>query len=208
MGNVCMGKKPKISQLNTKTSTNLFSQNDLNKEKQLQTPKNDQVIYKLTSPIETPETSIYMQTLNNLTPKSEFSIKSSKKLKPMKKNFENSIHNDIQQSDLSFADCHLKNDSINSQNNSFRIYGTNNSRKKSDFFTSLRNLDLPELKAVSKDSMLITDGNIEILYDLSNQEISGPIYFNDPQSQKTELKMSSQKYIIKKDAFKKSKKMI
>ena len=141
---------------------------------------NTNVLITSTPPIETPDMSVYMQTLNNHTPKSEYSRRSSIGLKPLKRNFQSSFDNEIIPEKYSFADSRFEEGSSKDNGRSFKIHGTSDIKDDNEIFKSLQNQSIPSFNAISKnDLMLITEENVEILNYLSQNHPSGPYYFND-----------------------------
>ena len=187
MGNACMGKKSKPIEVQEPVK------NIQNKK----IPKTDLLITS-TPPIETPDMSVYIQTVNNQTPKSEYSRRSSARLNPIKRDFRSSFDNQISNISYSFVQSIFEED-IRSDGKSFKIHGTDISEERSDIFKSLQNQSIPSFNAISKnDLLLMTEENVEILNYLTQNQ-SGPYYFNDGNLSKTDLNFSSKKYIFKKN---------
>jgi hypothetical protein len=196
MGNACLGKKSNKPKLHKELT---FPETPSNK-----TAKN--IIITSTPPIETPDLSVYMQTVNNQTPKSEYSRRSSARLHPLRRRNDSSPNNHVASQDYSFMNSSKLNSLNQSNEKSFRIFGTNGVDMNSRLFQTLKEESVLSLNSISKnDLLLITEENMEILHFLSQKNKSGPYYFEDdiPQS-KTDLDSGSKKYIIKSSHFAKS----
>ena len=187
MGNACMRKKKPKLEIKDNTIKTDYTKNK----------PTTNILITSTPPIETPDMSVYMQTVNNQTPKSEYSRKSSARLNPIRKNFDSNIDNG------SFMEySFVKNDSskfLNEQvSQSFKVYGVSKSKEKSEIIRSLQNQSIPSFDSnLQNDLLLITEENMEILNFLSQNNISGPYYFDDVHHSKIDLNSSTQKYITK-----------
>lgn len=192
MGNACLSKKkqklPPITQIQIPSPT--------------QTPQKQtkNIIITSTPPIETPDLSVYMQTVNNQTPKSEYSRKSSARIRPLKRHIESSINNHIVSQEYSFLRSQMQESQISEKEKSFRIFGADSLNVNSRVFQTLRNQGLASFEAISQnDLLLMTEENMEILHFLSKGNGSGPYYFEDSGHRETGLNSPANKLVIKHD---------
>ena len=195
MGSICLGQKKKHRNVN--------SQILLERKKK---PKKitNKVLITSTPPIETPDLSMYLQNINNHTPKSEYSRKNSSRLQPIKTKFDSSDKFSFDEEKYSFLQSRRENEK---EKYSFEVYGESVSRVNASYLKeNMKNISKDSLKNISKnDLLLMSEDNENILKYLTNQNSKDDDHFERLPQMNFSLKTTLMKPIYQTPKSGKSK---